>query len=868
MAAPREGTAKMEDWARESYHPPVNDHPAPIGALAGSAAEPAKHGFVAATIIARNYLPYARELARSLQEQHTGIRLRVLVVDWPPVPESDGTMEMLGPLDLALSRDEFLRMVAAYDVMELATALKPWLLRRLLKLTPGPALYLDPDIEVLAPLDDLAALADRHGIVLTPHAVEPVPRDRRRPAEAELMASGVFNLGMIAVSRDADPFLSWWEERLSRDAIVDPEHMLFTDQRWVDLAVGHFHAHVERDPGYNVAYWNASTRSLSNVGGRFYAGDSLLRTFHFSGFQPERPHLLTRHSGERPRVLLSENAAVRDLCEGYSARLMASGYTAPLTPEYGYHRLPGGVKMDRRMRRAYRAALIDFDQGLGPEPPNPFRRGDGDAFLGWLAEPVAAHSPLVGRYLFHLYQERTDLQAVFPHVPGADSSAYLDWVHRYGRTEAGVPDALLPAPPVVPGARVGHNAPAPTRGVNLVRMEATVGGISTVAAGLGLAAAASGASVVDVGYRPGQLLTLGLARVVGRRLPPHDINLVSVNASHMADLALRAGQAFFDRRYTIGQWAWETERLPPELARAGDLVDEVWVASEFERAAIQPAISKPVFLFPMPVPQPSSPSLLRSDLDLPDGFLFLFCFDYLSELERKNPLGLIEAFSRAFEPGSGPRLVIKSLHGEQRLLDRERLRLAAMARPDVVLLEGEWPDPKLEALMAACDCYVSLHRSEGFGLTLAEAMVRGRPVIATGYSGNLQFMSETNGFLVRNQLGGIGTGVGPYPSDQIWAEPDLDHAAWLMRHVVSDRGDATRRAEAGRSFIAERHSLAATSAFISQRLLAIRQQEHRRHGFAAHPGPDATPEGASRRHALGRAALRWVVMAGSHHNRS
>ena len=126
---------------------------------------------------------------------------------------------------------------------------------------------------------------------------------------------------------------------------------------------------------------------------------------------------------------------------------------------------------------------------------------------------------------------------------------------------------------------------------------------------------------------------------------------------------------------------------------------------------------------------------------LPDGFLFLFVFDFFSVLERKNPLGLIDAFARAFRAGEGPTLVIKTINGDRKLHDLEKLRAAAEGRQDILVIDDYYSAEEKNSLLGLCDCYVSLHRSEGLGLTMAEAMGLEKPVIATGYSGNLDFMT-------------------------------------------------------------------------------------------------------------------------------
>ena len=149
----------------------------------------------------------------------------------------------------------------------------------------------------------------------------------------------------------------------------------------------------------------------------------------------------------------------------------------------------------------------------------------------------------------------------------------------------------------------------------------------------------------------------------------------------------------------------------------------------------------PVVALPPPVQRPAEPAEpLR--LGVPEGFLFLFVFDYLSTVQRKNPVGLIEAFKRAFAPGEGPQLLIKTINGPLRPLSEEEVLWAADGREDIHVVDRSLSGEELNGLMAACDCYVSLHRAEGFGLTIAEAMAIGKPAIATGYSGNVDFMNE------------------------------------------------------------------------------------------------------------------------------
>jgi hypothetical protein len=244
----------------------------------------------ACTIIAKNYAPFARVLAESLREHHDA-RLTVLVVDDPAghLDPAGEPFDLVTPADLDLPAFE--RMAGYYEILELTTAVKPWLLRRLMA-DQDHVVYLDPDIRFYAPCPELAELAREHGVVLTPHNVTPMPRDGRKPSEQDILIAGSYNLGFIALRNDAatDAFLDWWSERLLTQCVVDPERGLFVDQRWIDFVPGMMpDHHILRDPGLNVAYWNLGSRPLAPApGGGALAAGAPLRFFHFSGFDPRR----------------------------------------------------------------------------------------------------------------------------------------------------------------------------------------------------------------------------------------------------------------------------------------------------------------------------------------------------------------------------------------------------------------------------------------------------------------------------------------------------------------------------------------------------------------------------------------------------
>jgi glycosyltransferase involved in cell wall biosynthesis len=306
------------------------------------------------------------------------------------------------------------------------------------------------------------------------------------------------------------------------------------------------------------------------------------------------------------------------------------------------------------------------------------------------------------------------------------------------------------------------------------------------------------------------------ARGSGRA--PYDINIVAINADVTPVFAAKVGPDFFFRRYTIGEWNWETETLPKIWHSGLDHVDEVWLSSNYSAEAVRRVTSKPVFTFALPIIRPKlTDEFSRADLGLPDGYLFLFTFDYFGGFRRKNPVGVVEAFKKAFSDGEGPILVLKSVNGDREADEMEELRLAIGGRGDIRVIDGYLPVAQKNSLVGFCDCYVSLHRSEGFGLTIAEAMSLGKPAIATGYSGNVDFMTDDNSYLVGWKPALVGRDRF-FPPDDRWSEPDIEDGARLMRYVYEHQDEARNKGARAERDIREQHSPESRAGFLRERL--------------------------------------------------
>ena len=304
---------------------------------------------------------------------------------------------------------------------------------------------------------------------------------------------------------------------------------------------------------------------------------------------------------------------------------------------------------------------------------------------------------------------------------------------------------------------------------------------------------------------------------------PHAFNLVHLNADNMEWFARGRGREYFRNRYTIGYWFWELAQFRDDWMSAFGYVDEVWVPTEFGRKALSPHSSVPVTCMPLPVVAPTTLAYRRSHFDLPDDvYVFLFTFDVSSQLERKNPLGIISAFRAAFGARRDVVLVLKFTNSEYDPRGVRELYRAAEG-VNAVLREGYMARAELAGLMAVSDSYISLHRSEGFGLGIAEAMALGKPVIATRYSGPADFLTEANSYPVDYRLVTIPRDYGPYLEGFSWAEPDSDQASRMMRHVVDDRDESTARGRRAAADIGNLRSPDRTGALVRKRLESIWQ---------------------------------------------
>jgi len=764
------------------------------------------------TIAARNYLASVLLLAASLRATMPTWSFTAVLIDaehdelesyaqrWPEI-------EFMSLSSLPLAKDTVARMQLYYDLTELATAIKPTVLEHLLA-RDEVVMYVDPDIEIFSSLDHLAFAAREHGVALTPHVTAPSPRDGRDTSEEAFLTTGQFNLGFVAVSTKAASFLEYWAVRLERHALIDFARGYFTDQKWVDAVPSLFEHQIITDVGCNVAYWNLHQRSLTtSADGDVLVNGTPLRFFHFSGHDADRPLTLSKYA-PRARVQVAKEPTLRRLLTERASRMHSLEMSAPA---YRWGRLPGGPPLSSELRRGYWWAVDDAIKDGAPLPPAPSWTSASPLFDEWLEARTRSGLP---RFALLYWRGSERARALFVDPEKIETCAFAEWLQAQGSFRAVAPAAVLESLSSLRGA------PASSR------LGVTVVGYLSGEFGMGQHGRMIAASLRAAGFPLAEVVLEAPGQATRPRMPASDLesgmglNVVVVNADVLGDVVVRSELwRSLQPRPTVGVWAWELASMPRSLTSASDALDELWCGSRFVADALESSgVSCPVFVHPWLVEVPDPTHLERADLGLADDrFLFGFAFDVASVAERKNPLGVLEAYLQAFSEADGAGLVLKMIN------DRgsgvfDQLRTRAHGRSDVLVVDAPWKASEMRALLQHLDCYVSLHRSEGTGLTMLEAMAAGTPVIATGYSGNVDFMDDTVGRLVPYELIEVGPDATPYPSDALWAEPDLEAAATFMCELASDRSVALELGAAARASVVHAHSREAIAPWFSERL--------------------------------------------------
>ena len=498
-----------------------------------------------------------------------------------------------------------------------------------------------------------------------------------------------------------------------------------------------------------------------------------------------------------------------------------------LPPEVAFsegEELIPGLVLSPGIVAMHKAEVLEAAGNSDLLPPDPHAPGQLVAFINWLTQVSPMSVSGLPRYMEALYDERPKLQGAMPEVKSGELARFAWWAYARGRRE--VSNFRVLGHAIEIRRRLAKDGRV-SNGVDAIGFFNAEHGIGEAARLLVEALRASEVPVSTIGYRNTE--SRQRAQFETDEVGRYKTVIAAVNAELNRSVRELFGDFFFRDTYVVGQWFWELEVAPDWYKDAYQYVDELWAPTKFIEEMLRNEAPERIAIHHMPLPL-RKPKVVddvsRAELGLDGRYMFLFTFDFMSVMKRKNPLGLVEAFKKAFAPGEGPILVLKCINGDTRPEGLAELMAATDEREDIIVMNKYLDSHQSAALMNLCDCYVSLHRSEGLGLTIAEAMLLGKPVIATGYSGNLDFMTADTSYMVPWTRVKVGQGAEAYSPDATWAEPDLAVAAQLMREVFENPTKAAEVALAGKTDLETRFTPERTGAKMRVRLEQLWEAEN------------------------------------------
>jgi len=751
------------------------------------------------TIVSPSYFSRACVLAAGVKEFMPDACFRILVLQSESSPRAaearlnlglgEGTFNHTVMTMDQIDWEEFDVVAAAlfYEILEFATSIKPAVLRHFLKAGAKRVTYMDPDIQVFN--DFTSLLDDSADVSLTPHFLTEIPDDGLKPSKREILLAGFYNLGFCSVRPTGLPFLNWWSTELQFGALVDIGAGYFTDQRIMDFVALHANLQILSDPGLNVAFWNLHERSVVSVDDTWKVltnGEvSPLYFFHFSGFRLSGTTTLSVHAtrsvvgtklpwkfahhyeelvkdGNRKMGLVNESDPF------VSFTFVPKVWRNAIRMEFNLH-LRAGLTFSE-----VRALFL-----TGDVSPNRFGASFNSLLEGWATRPGVNGIPRGVAAFFS-----TNLIS-FSMAPWAQ----IEWANAHLGEMVETRQALGRA--ILTSMIKSSRTTAPVVIAGFLCYGAAVGAVARETVALYDEAELPVAiDVIEVGSTSHELQSYYLRRRSYLASRAASV-LAVVNADVWMDQMIHTNR-IKDEQFVEAVWAWELEKIPDSMVRAAATgkISRISAMSQWSAQSMSEAVGAPVGTFS------AFPGVLKTRYDSPrysvtpsNAPYILSTFDAKSLLGRKNPDGGLAAWKEISPQWPDHYLVLKST--DFHLHAPAKLHSLIEQSPRTILIDQRLSQEDYNALLGAASAYVSLHRSEGLGLTMVEAALAERPTVYTNYSGIAEIF-EGSHFPVPYELvkvGDSGYDNGPYDNDASWAQPNISVAAQKLSEALAASQD-------------------------------------------------------------------------------
>jgi len=820
---------------------------------------------IAFTICTKSYLAGALVWRNTLVDSDTNIRGIIYIVDSKAedlsalyseaktISCSRNTDGLENDLRFVNDKDipDNVGMRNRYEIIEYCTAIKPSIFILLARQYPGFVLhYFDPDIAVYGDLLELKKFSESHSITLLPHMTTPT-EDNFNMSQLSVLRAGVFNFGYVGWNphfKSGWPLIQWWQRRLNKDCRVALSEGIFTDQSWGVFFCGSKDSGIFYDTAYNVAYWNLHERNVDwqpDLG--YTCNGKKLQFFHFSGYSPNDPEILSLHQN---RHYLKGLRGLNRLFSSYKDQLFCAGYKTWQNNKsndqiYCNNTQILEKKINENESVTLRRNIATHCIYTAFGDPNKAKILYGISW--WAIYLLLDFINFIGNIksltLRNIsYKKAEDTINKTYNCDGLIKKGLIYWyltckfylkstatriIPSISKFNEEFPDARNVS---IGESNTGFNSKLATEVFSNQNAIAVIGYI-TAETGLGesvrgiIRSMDSGNISTDLfdvrGHYARTMDSEFASRICDPVTPERKYRacLLHVNADQVPYLLPKDyGSLLVKCKRRIGYWYWETENLPHGQATASNYFDEIWVATEFVRESlINSGVKIPVKVIPPALSALPDAPFSRSHFQFPeDRPICLSVFDATSFLGRKNPIGVIRAIKEIYNGAKvKPLLVLKTTN----LKDSDRDELLRLASPvDLRIINQYLSREETLSLVGTADCFISLHRAEGLGLSLIDAMRLGVPLVSTDYSGPKDFAKEDNAFLVPWEYCQARWADGPY-FGSVWAEPNIKVAAEQIQRIIIKDEDVQMRTLRARQKVEEHFSRKRIADLIEKTLL-------------------------------------------------